>query len=258
MSNFTLGADPEVFLWNGKKIVSAIGKIGGTKKNPKPIKELGKGFAVQEDNVLLEYNIPAANDMDNFYNNMKVINDYIKELAGELGLEISVQASASLSKEELMDPRAHVFGCDPDFNVWTLEPNPRPSCDDPSFRCAGGHLHIGINLPKSQLIMLARWLDVFIGLPMAFYDPDKERSKLYGAPGSIRFKPYGIEYRTPSNFWTSKSQIWLWIWDQINKAINSTKTKTKFIVDPNNFITSFHKPVFQKEMLSYLGIKLYV
>ena len=32
-------------------------------------------------------------------------------------------------------------------------------------------------------------------------DPAPMRTRVYGSPGRFRAKPYGIEYRTPSNSW---------------------------------------------------------
>ena len=60
-SKILIGADPEVFLKNPEgQYISAIGRFKGTKNQPVPVRSLGKGYAVQVDNVLLEYNVPAA------------------------------------------------------------------------------------------------------------------------------------------------------------------------------------------------------
>ena len=56
MSGITIGADPELFLRDGDAITSAIGLIGGDKYEPRLV-TLG---AVQEDNVLAEFNIDPA------------------------------------------------------------------------------------------------------------------------------------------------------------------------------------------------------
>ena len=44
-------------------------------------------------------------------------------------------------------------------------------------------------------------MDFFLGLPSVLYDADTERRKLYGKAGAMRYKPYGVEYRTLSNAW---------------------------------------------------------
>jgi len=44
-------------------------------------------------------------------------------------------------------------------------------------------------------------MDVVVELPFLRYDKQKLRRMFYGQPGIYREKPYGLEYRTPSNFW---------------------------------------------------------
>ena len=48
MNNFTIGADPEIFVGDETSVRSIVGKIGGTKEHPLGL-PLGEGFAVQED-----------------------------------------------------------------------------------------------------------------------------------------------------------------------------------------------------------------
>jgi hypothetical protein len=47
-------------------------------------------------------------------------------------------------------------------------------------------------------------LDAFVGIPLDCFEKSRgfvERRKMYGQYGSFRSKPYGLEYRTPSNDW---------------------------------------------------------
>lgn len=202
MSKFLVGADPELFLVDAQgKVVSAIDKLGGTKDKPNPVKELGKGFAIQEDNVLAEYNLPPCPTAENFRASNDVMLTWLVKKVGNLGLKIKVSASEIMPEDQLQDPRAMVFGCDPDFNVWTLEPNPKPYANDPRLRSAGGHVHLGVRCSKADKVMLGRLMDAYLGLWSVVVDPDTRRRELYGKAGAIRFKPYGLEYRTLSNFW---------------------------------------------------------
>lgn len=41
---------------------------------------------------------------------------------------------------------------------------------------------------------------------------------MYGGPGKFRFKPYGVEYRTPSNVWLDKPKLQRQIFDCCLKA----------------------------------------
>ena len=219
---FKLGCDPECFLMKDGHVISAIGLIGGSKYEPKPIlEEISKGFALQEDNVLLEYNIPPAASFSEFTDNLHIVHRYIDLMLADMGLSRATIASVSMDPKELEDPMAKVFGCEPDFNAWTMRVNPKPKCDDPNFRSAGGHIHIGKpDMVQSQAIATVRWLDKKLGAFLLKNDPDKERQKLYGAPGAMRFKPYGVEYRTPSNWWTFQPvEILEQIWELIDEAI---------------------------------------
>lgn len=207
MSNaelITIGSDPELFLEDSAgKVISAIGKIGGTKDKPRVIKGLAKGFAVQEDNVLLEYNTPPAKSLLLFQNYQALIRDHLEEMVGQLGLKLSTKASHSMDDDQLDHPASWVFGCDPDYDVWKMKWNPKPKSPDPKLRSAGGHIHVCYTNPNmADSIRLGRILDYCVGAPLAMLDPDTKRQELYGKPGAIRFKPYGLEYRTPSNFWT--------------------------------------------------------
>jgi len=232
-----LGSDPELFLANADGYVSAIGLIGGTKDRPRPIKELGKGFYVQEDNVLLEFNTPPAGKQKKWVENHTKMLDYLNTYLADKGLSFKIDASAEMPKAQLMNPKAHVFGCEPDFNAWTLLPNPRPVCDNPFLRVAGGHVHVAFKGSNAEKIMYVRKLDLFLGLWSVIYDEDKQRKKLYGSAGSFRFKPYGIEYRVLSNFWLMNKDFTAAVWD-LTEAAKRFKgdpiTEIKDIIDSGN------------------------
>jgi hypothetical protein len=114
-------------------------------------------------------------------------------------LELAIVPSAEFPKDQLRSRASRVFGCDPDFNVWAMRPNPSPKCDNPCLRSAGGHIHFGGEFKDK--IALGRAADLFIGCPSIVYDSDVKRRSLYGKAGAVRDKPYGLEYRTVSNFW---------------------------------------------------------
>ena len=108
MNAITLGADPELFFKRGDQFISAIGKVGGSKARPRKI---GNGFAVQEDNVSVEYNIPPG-DADNFVVSNMYMLGYLKHLAESYNCELAMgAASAVFSDEELDHPMAHASAC---------------------------------------------------------------------------------------------------------------------------------------------------
>lgn len=200
-----IGADPELFYHDGKKFISAIGRVGGTKAEPRRL--LG-GFALQEDNVTVEYNIPAVYSVEQFIWANKLMMEEIDYIGQQQGLKSVIASSATFDEEQLRDPRVKIFGCDPDFDAWELEPNAKPEAGDKSLRSAGGHIHLGMkDANNKQKVLAVRAMDLIIGVPLAFLDRDSKRRELYGRAGACRFKPYGVEYRTPSNYWLKDEKL---------------------------------------------------
>lgn len=212
-----LGADPEWFLTDGQQVVSAIGKIGGTKTKPRP---LDNNVSVQEDNVAVEYNIkPASSAYDWICGHLRA-KELITREVEPLGLKPLVLASHVFSDEQLDDPRAWVFGCEPDFDAWNLKVNPKPHSEEPNLRSAGGHIHVGYEKPnKVKSVDYVRAMDLFVGLPLMVADNDTKRMQLYGKAGAMRFKKYGFEYRTPSNLWTMTEDLISWAYATTFEAL---------------------------------------
>lgn len=234
IKNVVLGADPEVFLFepNTGKFISSIDKIGGNKHCPM---ELEEGFAVQEDNVLAEFNIPPAKTEEEFIFNL---NKGFRLLKGILpfNLDLKIASSAFMPASEVEDLRAKQFGCDPDFNAWKKgEPNIKPACpDDLLLRTAGGHIHVGYDITDDEIEKadvsenIVRWMDVYLGIPSIIMDKDKQRRLLYGKAGAYRHKPYGVEYRTLSSFWLASDKLKSWAYRQTQRAIEKA-SDSKFV-----------------------------
>lgn len=219
MKTMLLGADPEILVIRNGKISHCIGLLGGTKEAPRPV----TGGAVQEDNVAFEFNINPAATQDAFRNGIKGVMSEGLALLGS-GFQFSNQASHIFSPEELADmpAAAMVFGCDPDLNALTGETNASPCSANRGLRSAGGHVHFGfaepslINLDNQRIMGVM--CDYFLGLPSLMLDTDTRRRELYGKAGAIRCKPYGMEYRTLSNFWIHNDDNINWAYDQSKKA----------------------------------------
>lgn len=211
----TIGADPELFVINmNQKFISSIGKFGGTKAMPKPI---GHDCHVQEDNVAVEFNIPPSESKETFIASINFALEELHKRATSLNLQLSIVPSARFDSDQLRNPKAKVFGCDPDMNAWTLMQNISPHCSDKSLRSAGGHVHVGCkeHLPFD----IARAMDLFLGVPFIAVDDDDERRKLYGKAGAYRNKEYGMEYRTLSNVWLQSDRLKAWVYDATQAAL---------------------------------------
>lgn len=219
-----LGCDPEVFLKHKLtgEFISSVGLIGGTKINPMSI---GNDCSVQEDNVTVEFNTPACSTVGAFIESINYNKRWIKTRCEELNLDICIQPSAVFSDKELDSDGARKFGCEPDYDAWNYgRQNPRPECDNPNLRSAGGHIHIEPDDPNLDILEIVKAMDLFVGCQMLRFDSDKDRRQLYGKAGAFRKKSYGVEYRTASNAWIESDERIRWAWEQTSKAVEFVKS----------------------------------
>lgn len=270
-----VGADVEEFLRDKQgNPVPVIGLIGGSKDSPMPI--LGRqGFALQEDNVALEYNIPPASTSYEFVYNLMRIREEIDRRVAEKGLVSVREASMRFKASQLQHPQAKTFGCDPDFCVWEQKVNEKPSLspEAETLRTAGGHVHISFKVGKeapkfpdhvAQIEALVMALDIYVGTPFVIMDRDMERRKLYGKAGAFRPKPEygGLEYRVLSNHWTRSPELMGYVFDQVRDAIKTVNRKDH----PRAYFLNYKQYVYEainegntksaQKLMSAFGISL--
>jgi hypothetical protein len=220
---FTIGCDPEVFVKKNKKFVSAYGLIPGTKDNPFRVKQ----GAVQVDGMALEFNTDPASNENAFVLNVNSVLEQMKAMVP--GYEVVAVPVAKFTEAYMkQQPKEAVeLGCTPDFNGWTGLVNDKPDQHKP-MRTASGHVHIGWtsgtkNLEDPKHIhrcnLAGRQMDFYLGLGSLFYDDDTERREMYGKGGCIRYKPYGVEYRTLSNAWLNSEQRMRWVFRNAVKGM---------------------------------------
>lgn len=217
-----LGADPEVFLVNeAGKHISAIGFINADKWNPLQIPGFAKGFTLQEDNVSLEYGIPPAATADEFVHHIQLVMEKSKDWLVVDGkpLSFSKLSCTVFDQDQMAHPLAHVFGCEPDFDAWTGGVNKKPTPPHKYMRSAGGHIHVETKKDPREIV---KYMDLYLSVPAVLMDNGIERKQLYGAKGAYRPKPYGVEYRTLSNFWIFDEKLIRWAWNQTERALAST------------------------------------
>lgn len=207
---FTIGCDPEIFLTRNGKAVSAHGMIPGTKAAPHPV----PSGAIQVDGMAVEFNTAPVvyTDFNAFNENICRVVSELKKAVKEKDPSVSFAIMPTMTFDEeylaAQPDDAKELGCDPDYSAYTLKHNPRPDGEVP-FRTASGHLHVGwgadIPVDNEDHIQICadfvKMLDATVGLVMCYIDRDPRRRELYGKAGAFRPKPYGVEYRTPSNVW---------------------------------------------------------
>lgn len=203
-----VGCDPELFMKNPNTgaFVSAHDAVPGTKYEPFKV----PNGAIQVDGTALEFNIDPAATVDEFVNNIKAVRQTLESYVP--GYNVVAEPVALYDKDYFffdVPASAHTLGCDPDFNGWTLEMNPRPDPEGKPMRTASGHVHIGwgegFDVYDSdhfkECARVARQMDYYLGIHSLDWDPDPTRRLLYGKAGAFRVKPYGMEYRVLSNRW---------------------------------------------------------
>lgn len=227
-----LGADPEIFVSNKGRLVSAYGLIGGTKDEPIKVQQ----GAVQVDGMALEFNIDPAANKKEFISNIDTVMGILKGMVPEHQFEIIPVAEFGMDYISKQPEKATELGCSPDYDAWKMDVNPRPD-GKRSFRTAAGHIHFGFVEENDAPIEaqgyieycsnIVRELDFYLALPSLFYDNDAKRRELYGKAGAFRPKTYGFEYRTLSNMWLASSALKEWAyeasidaWSRIESGVN--------------------------------------
>lgn len=205
-----IGTDPEAFVAEGPNIVHCIDMLGGSKQAPLLVLDGG----IQEDNVLFECNVDPSDDPDVFLQRLRTVLSQGRDILLQHGLRLVPGVSSHIYNPEVLatfPPKAFEFGCTPDYNFMTGEENPSPSATNECLRTAGGHVHIGfdhlVEVTRDVQIRVGQMCDYVLGLPSLLEDTDDRRRELYGRAGAGRFKPYGIEYRTLSNYWVWDDEL---------------------------------------------------
>lgn len=221
--DISIGSDPEVMLASDNKLVSALNHVKARKYNPL---KLASGARMLADNVNLEINPLPANDPLQFVGNIALaLSDAATILPGKKFL---ARASAVFPDDEMSDPEACVFGCDPEFSAWRNGGIVRPPLveENDFFRSCGGHIHIGFEPARKNPLRLIQNMDLFVGVPCVLIDHDEssaQRTRLYGGAGKFRPTSYGVEYRSPTNYWLRSPGLASMIYSLSVYAIHDTE-----------------------------------
>lgn len=223
---FKIGCDPELMLTDESgNLKSAIPVVPGSKHKTYPV----KNGSILADNVNLEFNTEPADSAAKFVSSIKTV---IKQTVKIIGAEykLVVRASADFPAAELKDPKALEFGCEPDFDAWSISVNKvEAGAAAKSFRSAGGHVHIGATDKTEFLyddmgkLRMIRAMDAVAGVISVLIDHDETsiaRRKLYGKAGCHRPKIYGVEYRSLGNFWVKSPELVKFVYNLTSIAVN--------------------------------------
>jgi hypothetical protein len=220
----TIGCDPEFFLRKNFRPVSAhefLPTFGG-KYNPLKV-DCG---AVQVDGTAIEFNIDPAHTAAEFVHNIDAVKAYLRmSISKEYDFKFDPVQMYDTDTFAKIPDDAKELGCEPDFDAYTLEPNPKPDVTS-TMRTASGHIHVGwtddldvtSEDTRRECAALVKQLDAILYPASLTWDSDTNRRRMYGKPGAFRPKKYGVEYRVLSNAWLKHQKIQEWIFEATTKA----------------------------------------
>jgi hypothetical protein len=236
-----VGCDPELSVVNKEdKPRGAYGLIPGTKESPFKVP---KG-AYQVDGMALEFNIDPAKTEEEFVGNISTVMQRLRQdVPTEFKFHIKPSVRFHYAILAKAPDEAKELGCQPDLDAYTLKENPKPNANT-TLRTASGHIHIGFTkdedvTDENHLIKcatLVKHLDLFLGLRSLEWDKDKTRRQLYGNPGAMRIKPYGVEYRVLSNQWLDREELVRFVYRQTLRCVEDLKKNGALIKKDYEFI----------------------
>lgn len=217
---FLLGSDPEAFIVNDNtgKVISSRRVTYGTKSEPE---DLGNGYALLNDNILIEGNVPPAASKDEFVRNMTTLWNIMNDRAKERMAHLSNSDCMEISEVLMQTDEAKEFGCSSFRDAW----NDNVEIETPQLsgnvRPAGCHIHIGLEDASESLKMaVVRAFDMFVTLPsISLTGLNYRTSNLYGTLGACRIKSYGVEARSLGGSFFNP-EYFEWIYEQVEKAID--------------------------------------
>ena len=262
-----MGSDPEFFIVSEDNTpISAVLIAEGTKEEPK---DIGDGFFVQRDNLALEGNIPPAKTKEEFISSMKHLKKYFNDKLDIFGARITNIGEAEFPEYIAMTPEGQEFGCSQIIYGWhnnyydipnILEINSAdtPSLADSNVRTAGFHVHIGYEILENDHkftkmmvdTIIAKLFDLFLILPSQCMIKEPYRNSTYGLLGNYRSKPYGIECRALSSYFTDDKFLG-WVWESVEDIFTYFNTLTEDDIRALLNISTYSdpSPEFVEELL---------
>ena len=225
----SLGSDPEMVIRDRKtgQPVSAVSIFKGVDFNyskETPL-EKGAGRTYFHDNVNVEGTMPPSFSKKELIQN---VHNYIKDAREILGEDfvLSNESYTVYPKEEFASQEAMTFGCSAAYDAFTVAPIERIEASNIDYRTCGGHIHVGREDFKSieggelidfeSKISSVKLFELILGTALTVIDNDpssKQRKELYGKAGEHRPTEYGVEVRSPGNYWLGSPRTVSLVWD---------------------------------------------
>lgn len=183
-----------------------------------------------EDGCAFELTTAPSENIETLFQDIQLGYSLADEVADKFGNFVSIVPTINYDVPEFIDREDEfaeclIFGCDPDRDVFENEGLVSVECMEESalehpYRYGGGHIHIsGVQNFQVKPLLTVKMCAFTVGNLVTAQSPMKEldylRTYRYGRPGRFRIQEYGklfkgmdwtnigIEYRTPSNAWTT-------------------------------------------------------
>lgn len=200
---FNSGADPEIFVMDGKNEVLEAWKFLPSKIEGQP------NYQAYWDGFQAEFNLPPATCLNSQNDQTHYALEALLRKARLVDpkAKLTAQSVVPVSIEKLLGAEEeHVaFGCGASLNAYGLVGEPIANPRLVFHRFAGGHIHQGMGqlLPMTAAKHV-KAADAIVGMPslLMFQKLDNPiRRRYYGLPGEYRLPKHGLEYRTLSSAW---------------------------------------------------------
>jgi len=211
-----VGTDGEFFLIGENGVpCSSIGIIGGEKGDP----VLCEGGGYLEDCVAVEINPRPATFSEGkevFANNIISCIEEVRAKIAPLNLKVDISPAQLFPKSQLSCRAANLSGCSPSYNAWTRERITPVDLAATQWRFASGDLHLSWNQLEDKMerreekLLAVKIIDVAMVCAEVMLSEPNERRYGYGRPGICRPTPYGVEYKSASNFWMGSRELMEW------------------------------------------------
>jgi len=270
------GADPEAFFENEKGLI-----VGSELVIPKILK--GDTASVVRDGVQLEIHLSPSHCREQFAANLEesfyLLANHLEEKNKER-VKLSFKAVVRVTEGQInrLSPKSRLLGCAPSVNIYDDTAKVGVNPETYRVRSAGGHVHLGLSSRhlKDEFRRIIRMCDILLGNQCVLLDREplmKLRRRVYGRAGECRVQPYGVEYRTLSNFWLRSEPLMSFVLAMARNAVqviattdgvsgagkpwNAEKAMFDYIKLPD-IVKAINNNDFDLAMKNYEGIEQFI
>ena len=281
--DLNMGSDPEFFFRKDGKIIGSEKVLpeNGLHHSQGAGKIVRDGVQAELNPTAATCRQVACSNIQSTFDTL--LREIAKPAHKGITLDFSTVVDVDPDEMETLSPKSRTFGCSPskNANIKKIDKISKISVDPKKYlkRSAGGHIHLGYPMIYSDQYIeentqftddvvyfkshnlrakhgydrardpeiIVPLLDMIVGNTCVLLDRDEgnvERRKVYGKAGEYRTPTYGIEYRTPSNFWLRSPHLASLVWGLARQAVQMAVEGG----DKNEFLKTLKKEVSMSDV----------